>query len=97
MLKKYKSKLSSLRIIVKAGDNIIPVEFGWDVISNVGARGCSFSTDNVELQKAIEQHEYFGRKMQPNFWTDDKEEVVVDAKEEVQDEPKKVKRYKTKE
>lgn len=95
MLKKYKSKLSSLRIIVKAGDNIIPVEFGWDVISNVGVRGCSFSTDNVELQKAIEQHEYFGRKMQPNFWTDDKEEVV-DVKEEVQEEPKRVKRYKNK-
>jgi hypothetical protein len=95
MLKKYKSKLSSLRIIIKAGDNIIPVEFEWDVISNVGARGCSFSTDNVELQKAIEQHEYFGRKMQPNFWTDDKEEVV-EVKEEVQEEPKRVKRYKNK-
>jgi hypothetical protein len=45
------------------------------------------------LQKAIEAHSEFGSV----FWTDDKEEVVVEAKEEAQDEPKKVKRYKTKE
>lgn len=74
-----------------------PIEFGWDIINTEsGMRGCSFTTDDVELQKALESHECFNRKLQPSFWTDDVEEVK-DTKEEVQEEPKKVKRYKTKE
>ena len=90
--------MTSFRILVNVGDEIVPVAFGWDLIyPNSSIRGCSFTTDDVELQKALESHEYFNRKLQPSFWTDDVEEVVVDAKEEVQEEPKKVKRYKTKE
>lgn len=98
MTKTYKSQMTSFRILVNVGDEIVPVAFGWDLIyPNSSIRGCSFTTDDVELQKALESHEYFNRKLQPSFWTDDVEEVVVDAKEEVQEEPKKVKRYKTKE
>jgi hypothetical protein len=97
MTKTYKSQMTSFRILVNVGDEIVPVAFGWDLIyPNSSIRGCSFATDDVELQKALESHEYFNRKLQPNFWTDDVEEVIADAKEEVQDEPKKVKRYKTK-
>lgn len=98
MTKTYKSQMTSFRILVNVGDEIVPVAFGWDLIyPNSSIRGCSFTTDDVELQKALESHEYFNRKLQPNFWTDDVEEVIADAKEEVQEEPKKVKRYKTKE
>lgn len=87
-----------MRVLAKVADKIVPVEFSWDIINpRSGLRGCSFTTDDVELQKALEAHEYFNRKMQPSFWTDDVEEVIADAKEEVQEEPKKVKRYKTKE
>lgn len=75
--------MTALRILVKVGDNIIPVEFSWDLIyANSGVRGCSFSTDNVELQKALESHEYFNRQLQPSFWTDDKEEEVAPIPEE---------------
>lgn len=89
--------MTSFRILVNVGDEIVPVAFGWDLIyPNSSIRGCSFTTDDVELQKALESHEYFNRKLQPNFWTDDVEEVIADAKEEVQDEPKKVKRYNKK-
>lgn len=98
MTKKYKAKLDSLRILVNHGGEIKAIEFTWDYIyPNSRIRGCSFTTSDKELQKSIEAHEYFDRKLEPSFWTDDKEEVVVDAKEEVQEEPKKVKRYKTKE
>lgn len=98
MIKKYKSKMRSMRIHVKVRGKVVPVEFEWDFIySGSPMRGCSFTTSDVELQKALETHEYFNRKLQPNFWTDDVEEVIADAKEEVQEEPKKVKRYKTKE
>ena len=83
MLKKYKSKMTALRILVKVGNNIVPVEFGWDLIyPNSGIRGCSFSTEDVELQKALESHEYFNRELQPSFWTDDKEEEVAPIPEE---------------
>ena len=83
MLKKYKSKMTALRILVKVGNNIVPVEFGWDLIyPNSGIRGCSFSTEDVELQKALESHEYFKRELQPSFWTDDKEEEVAPIPEE---------------
>ena len=75
--------MTALRILVKVGDNIIPVEFSWDLIyANSGVRGCSFSTDNVELQKALESHEYFNRPLQPSVWTDDKEEEVAPIPEE---------------
>ena len=86
-----------MRVLAKVADKIVPIEFSWDIINpRSGLRGCSFTTDDVELQKALESHEYFNRVMQPSFWTDDVEEVK-ETKEEVQDEPKKVKRYKTKE
>lgn len=82
---------------MKVGEEVIPVAFGWDLIyPNSSVRGCSFTTSDVELQKALETHEYFNRKLQPSFWTDDVEEVK-ETEEEAQDEPKKVKRYKTKE
>lgn len=97
MTKTYKSQMTSFRILVNVGDEIVPVAFGWDLIyPNSSIRGCSFTTDDIELQKALESHEYFNRKLQPSFWTDDKEEVIADAKEEVQEEPKKVKRYNKK-
>jgi hypothetical protein len=82
MVKKYKSKMNTLRILAKVGEELIPVEFKWDLIySNSGVRGCSFTTDDVELQKALESHEYFNRVMQPSFWTDDVEEKKASAKE----------------
>lgn len=77
--------MTALRILVKVGDKVVPVEFHWDLIyPNSGIRGCSFSTDDAELQKALESHEFFGRQLQPSFWTDDKEEVApVEKKETV--------------
>ena len=82
-----------MRILAKVADRIVPVEFSWDIINpRSGLRGCSFTTDDVELQKALESHEYFNRVMQPSFWTDDVEDVKP-VKEKV-NEPKKVKRYK---
>ena len=91
MLKTYKSKMTALRILVKVRGAIVPIEFHWDLIyPNSGIRGCSFSTDDVELQKAIEAHEFFGRELQPSIWTDDKEPVPAKKHEEPKkEEPKK--------
>lgn len=81
MIKKYKSKMRSMRIHVKVRGKVVPVEFEWDFIySGSPMRGCSFTTSDVELQKALEAHEYFNRKMQPNFWTDDVEKKETPAK-----------------
>lgn len=86
--------MTALRILVKVRGKNVPIEFGWDLIyPNSGIRGCSFSTDDEELQKAIEAHEYFGRALQPSIWTDDKETVPAkkDVKpvKPVKEEPKK--------
>lgn len=90
MLKTYKSKMTALRILVKVRGAIVPIEFHWDLIyPNSGIRGCSFSTDDVELQKAIEAHEFFGRALQPSIWTDDKEPVPAKKEEPKKEEPKK--------
>lgn len=80
--------MTALRILVKVGNNIVPVEFGWDLIyPNSGIRGCSFSTEDVELQKALESHEYFNRELQPSFWTDDVEEVEEGKDDTVKEFP----------
>lgn len=86
--------MTALRILVKVRGKNVPIEFGWDLIyPNSGIRGCSFSTDDEELQKAIEAHEYFGRALQPSIWTDDKEPAPakkdVEPVEPVKEEPKK--------
>lgn len=86
--------MTALRILVKVRGKNVPIEFGWDLIyPNSGIRGCSFSTDDEELQKAIEAHEYFGRALQPSIWTDDKEPVPakkdVEPVKPVKEEPKK--------
>lgn len=85
--------MTALRILVKVRGKNVPVEFGWDLIyPNSGIRGCSFSTDDEELQKAIEAHEYFGRALQPSIWTDDKEPVPAKKHEgPKKEEPKKEK------
>ena len=83
-----------MRVLAKVEDKIVPVEFSWDIINpRSGLRGCSFTTDDVELQKALEKHEYFNRKMQPSFWTDDVEKPTEEVKAKEKEEPKKVKRY----
>lgn len=92
MRKVYKSKLRGFNVYVPIGDELCNIEFkkGYIYYTVVG---CMYVTEDVEIQKALEAHHKFNYQ----FWTDDKEEVVVEVKEEVQDEPKKVKRYKTKE
>jgi hypothetical protein len=90
MKKTYKSKLRAYNIYVELNGSMVDVEFRKAFVIN-SLVGCAFSTENKDLQNAIESHHEYGLK----FWTDDKEEVV-DVKEEVKEEPKRVKRYKNK-
>lgn len=67
--------MHSMSVLAKVGERNVRVEFKWDLIyPNSAVRGCSFTTDDKELQKALEEHEMFNRKLEPNFWTDDVEE-----------------------
>jgi hypothetical protein len=91
MIKTYKTRKTGYRIIAYTPKGSVPVSFKRGYIGISTIMGCTYETDDVELQKAIEEHPEFGSV----FWTDDKEEVV-EVKEEVQDEPKRVKRYKNK-
>lgn len=91
MIKTYKTKFRGYNIIVKVNGENKNINFQRGFIIS-SLRGSLFTTDDKELQKAIEAHRDFNIE----FWTDDKEEVVVEVKEEVQEKPKRVKRYKTK-
>lgn len=79
MFKKYKSISNSLSILVSVGGEVRNVDFEWDIVDTTGRRGCSFSTDDIELQKALERHEYFRRKLRPSFWTDDVDDNVSEG------------------
>lgn len=91
MKKTYKTRYTGYGIYVNLGGELQHVRFEKKLVPN-NKVGSTFVTEDKELQQALEAHKSYGLL----FWTDDKEEIV-DAKEEVQDEPKKVKRYKTKE
>jgi hypothetical protein len=91
MRKTYKTRYTGYGIYVNLGGKLQHIRFEKRLVPSVKV-GSTFMTEDVELQRALEEHRDYGME----FWTDDKEEIV-DAKEEVQDEPKKVKRYKTKE
>lgn len=91
MKKTYKTKYTSYGIYVDINGVSQLVRFEKRLVPSA-AIGSTFATEDKEMQNALEAHKQYGLL----FWTDDKEEVV-ETKEEVQDEPKKVKRYKTKE
>lgn len=90
MKKTYKSKLHQYSTYVKKNGVLVPVDFEKLLQPN-HLFGSTYETDEVEMQEALESHRDYGIK----FWTDDKEEIV-EVKEEVQEEPKRVKRYKNK-
>lgn len=91
MKKTYKTKYTGYGIYVDINGVLQLVQFKQKLVPS-DMVGSTFETEDKEMQKALEAHKHYGL----SFWTDDKEEVV-EVKEEVQDEPKKVKRYKTKE
>jgi hypothetical protein len=90
MKKTYYTRYTSYGIYVNKADKLELIRFERQLVPNA-IIGSTFVTDDKELQKALEEHRDYGLE----FRTDDKEEVV-DVKEEVQEEPKRVKRYKNK-
>lgn len=90
MKKTYYTRYTSYGIYVNKADKLELIRFERQLVPNA-IIGSTFVTDDKELQKALEEHRDYGLE----FRTDDKEEVV-EVKEEVQEEPKRVKRYKNK-
>ncbi len=60
MKKTYMSKAKHLRLVVETKGERVSIAFGWDIVSQGGAMGSSFSTEDEEIQKAIETHKLFG-------------------------------------
>ena len=90
MKKTYYTRYTSYGIYVNKADKLELIRFERQLVPNA-VIGSTFVTDDPEMQKALEAHRDYGLE----FRTDDKEKVV-DVKEEVQEEPKRVKRYKNK-
>lgn len=85
MVKKYKSLSHLLRIVVRVNNKITDIEFSKANLGH-GLIGSAYVTDNADIQKALENHEYFGRKIAPAFWTDDIEKEVAKENVPVQEE-----------
>lgn len=90
MKKTYKTRYTSYGIYVNLNDALQLVRFEKKLVPSAQV-GSTFVTEDLEMQQALEVHRDYGVE----FWTDDKEKVV-EVKEDVQEEPKRVKRYKNK-
>lgn len=72
MKKIYKTRFHELSILVVLDDGEKKtIDFKRDLIDDYGTRGAVFITKDNRLQQAIEKHEFFKRKLEPNVWTDD--------------------------
>lgn len=49
------------------------LEFEPDVITAYGLRGCSYSTDKEDIQRAVEHNKRFATGLKDEIWTDDVE------------------------
>ena len=108
MKKKYKCRLSASSLLVNINAKVIRIEFEPDVISKHGLRGCSFKTENEDMQHAIEHSKRFAKVTEDNLseasmdaiWTDDieavKEEPKIEAEAPVVETKKVVRRGKAK-
>lgn len=92
MTKKYKCRLSASSLLVNCNGKVMRLEFEPDVVSKYGMRGCSYSTDNKAIQRAIERSKRFNSHQKDEVWTDDVEPVV----QPVQEEKKVVRRGRSK-
>lgn len=94
MKKKYKCRLSASSLLVNLKGKVIRLEFEPSVLSEFGLRGCAYTTDNKDLQYAIEHSARFNNHRKDEVWTDDKEPQIAAPVEvtvtPVVEEPKKV-------
>lgn len=88
MKKLYKNRRPSTNILVTVNGTVKSIEFTPDVIFDWGLRGCSYITEDKDIQQAIERHPFFSDKVPQldRIWTDDKE---PDVKQEVVEKPRR--------
>ena len=84
MTKTYKTKKVALNIVISMPNGNAHIEFKSGYINAYGLRGAYFTTDNEDIQRGIEAHEYF---QNGDIYTED-----IAYKEEVADKVSGVKR-----
>ena len=90
MKKKYKCRLSATSLLVNIKGKVIRIEFEPDVIGTYGLRGCSYKTENADIQYAIEHCKRFSKVREFDLsnaafdaiWTDDAD-IKVNVEKEV--------------
>lgn len=71
MKKKYKCRLSASSLLVKVRGKVVRCEFEPSVLSAYGLRGCAYSTEDKDIQYAIEHSHRFHCGGIEGIWTDD--------------------------
>lgn len=96
MKKLYKNRRPSTNILVTVNGNVKSIEFTPDVIYDWGLRGCSYITEDKDIQSAIERHPFFSANASQldRIWTDDKEPAATE--EHPKTNQTTVRRYKGK-
>ena len=84
MTKTYKTKKVALNIVISMPNGNTHIEFKSGYINAYGLRGAYFTTDNEDIQRGIEAHEYF---QNGDIYTED-----IAYKEDVADKVSGVKR-----
>ena len=100
MKKKYICRLSATNILVKVNGVVKSLEFDPAVVTDYGLRGCAYSTEDVNIQSAVEHHQQFrtGQRDAITIYGESFERpVVVAPVEEKPVEEKKVVRKAKKE
>ena len=82
MKKKYKNRRPATNILVNVNGAIKSIEFAPAVIEYWGLRGCAYTTEDKEIQAAIEVHPFFGKDGLDGIWTDDVEPKAEKVAEE---------------
>ena len=97
MKKKYKCKLSATSLLVSVKGKVLRLEFEPDVVNEFGLRGCSYTTDNKDIQRSIEFSKRFKSVLKDAIWTDDVEPKEEIAPKKEAEAPKRVVRKAKKE
>lgn len=90
MKKKYKCRLSASSLLVTVKGKVIRLELEPDVVNEFGLHGCSYTTDNKDIQHAIEHSKRFNSAQKEGIWTDDKEPEKEEPSVQIQEGGTKV-------
>ena len=103
--------MSAISILVNVRGKVRRLEFEPDIINEFSLRGCSYTTEDADIQKAVEHHKQFHSLYNDRIWIKGEPndgvveeatvepvvEPVAEQAEEMPQKPKRARRIKKEE